>query len=50
MAVALPRERAPAPQLPGLGVQAFNGLLYGADTYNHKVKVISPSTCAASDF
>ncbi|MBI2155067.1 MAG: hypothetical protein HYU24_15410 [Candidatus Rokubacteria bacterium] len=31
-----------------LGVHAFNGLLYVADTYNHKVKVISPGTRASS--
>ena len=31
-----------------MGVHASNGLLYVADTYNHKLKVISPGTRAAS--
>ena len=31
-----------------LGVHASNGLLYVTDTYNHKVKVISPGTRSAS--
>lgn len=27
-----------------LGIHAYNGLLYVADTYNHKIKVLSPTT------
>lgn len=32
-----------------LGIHAFNGMLYVADTYNHKIKVLSQTTrsCAS---
>ena len=31
-----------------LGIHAFNGMLYVADTYNHKIKVLSPTTLSCA--